>query len=35
MHQEVTREIERLLPIIFAGLRETGELDPEAVAMGL
>jgi hypothetical protein len=35
IHDEVTREIDRLLPRIFAERRKTGELDMEAVELAL
>ena len=35
IHKEVTREIDTLLPCIFAERRKTGELDIEAVELAL
>ena len=35
IHQEVTREIDTLLPVVFAERRKTGALDMEAVEMAL
>ena len=35
IHQEVSKEISRLLQVVFQDCRKTGHLDPEAVEMAL
>ena len=35
VHQEITRELDTLLPRIFAERRKTGELDLEAVELAI